>query len=244
MSRNATPDGARHTRSSGPAVSTTQEIASHPVLGELSGQEQQAVAEHAKILPLERDQLLFSEGDPARAFFICRSGQIKLYRLAPNGAEKIVAMIDPGSSFAEAAVFMQQASYPVHAQAVRASTVVRIDANHLLGLLRESPDGCIHLLGLISTRLRNRVADIEALSLQNGQLRVMSYLLRLHRQSEPIELPASKKSVANLLAITPETFSRVLTQLQDTSVISVDRRRIHVLDPERLAALAEGREAL
>jgi len=243
MSRNGSVRSSR-TAHSGATGAITQEIASHPVLAGLSAQQQEAVADHAKVVHLERDQLLFSEGDPAGAFFLCRSGQIKLYRLAPNGAAKIVAMIDPGSSFAEAAVFMQQASYPVHAQAVRASTVVRIDAHQLLGLLRESPDGCIHLLGLISTRLRNRVADIESLSLQNGQLRVMSYLLRLHRQADPIQLPTSKKSVANLLAITPETLSRVLTQLHETGVISVDRRRIHVLDPERLTALAEGREAL
>jgi CRP-like cAMP-binding protein len=101
------------------------------------------------------------------------------------------------------------------------------------------------MLGVISGRLWNRVADIEALSLQNSQLRIVNYLLRLHREAADgvIELPTSKKYVASLLAIQPETLSRVLTRLQQEAIVAMSRRRLEILDPERLAAIAKGREA-
>ncbi len=237
--RSTRPGGQRR-----PAPPKEADLDTHPVLAELDSDNRRAVLEHATVINVERDQLLFSEGDPARAFFLCRAGQLKLYRLAANGGEKIIGFVDAGSSFAEAAVFMQQATYPVHCQAVKASELVRIDAHHLIELLRHAPDSCIGLLGLISARLRNRVADIESLALHNGQLRVINYLLRLYREGQPIELPASKKSIAGFLAITPETLSRVLTQLQDAGAITVERRNVHVHDAQRLTAIAEGREEL
>ena len=222
------------------------DLARHPVLAGLSVAQQREVLVRADALRLGRDETLFQADEPARHFFLCRSGQLKLYRLAPTGSEKIVGMVDAGSSFAEAAAFMQRRTYPVSCTAVRASELVRFNARHLVGLLRESPDSCLGLLGIVSTRLASRVADIEALSLQNAQLRIVNYLVRQRREAggDAFGLPASKKHVAGLLAVSPETLSRVLALLQERRILAVDRRRLRVLDHARLVAVAEGRETL
>jgi CRP-like cAMP-binding protein len=220
------------------------DLAHHPVLAELAPEQQQDVLRHADVIHLKRQQPVFRMGDPAGHFFVCRSGQLKLFRIAANGNEKIIGLVNPGSSFAEAAAFMQQRTYPVSCTALRASELVRFNTRHLVGLLRESPESCIRLLGVISRRLANRVADIEALSLQNAQLRIVNYLLRLYREGGggPIDLPTSKKYVAGLLAVQPETLSRVLTRLQQESIVAMERKRVDVLDPDRLVAIAEGRD--
>lgn len=222
------------------------DLEQHPVLAHLGVAQQREVLMRAEVIRVARNKTLFRTEDTARHFFLCRSGQLKLYRLAPNGNEKIVGLVDPGNSFAEAAAFMQRRTYPVCCTALRASELVRFNARHLVGLLRESPESCLRLLGVISSRLSSRVADIESLSLQNAHLRIVNYLLRLYEQadSSDVELPTSKKDIAGLLAVQPETLSRVLTLLQDDGIIRMDRRHVQVLDPGRLAAVAEGREAL
>lgn len=222
-----------------------EDLERHPVLTELTYAQQREVLLRADVIHLKRQQPLFRMGEPAGHFFLCRSGQLKLYRIAANGNEKIIGLVSPGNSFAEAAAFMQRRTYPVNCTALRASELVRFNTRHLIGLLRESPESCIRLLGVISSRLSNRVADIEALSLQNSQLRIVNYLLRLYREAGGgiIELPTSKKYVAGLLAVQPETLSRVLTRLQQEAIIAMTRKRLEVLDPERLSAIAEGREA-
>lgn len=221
------------------------DISRHPVLAELTLAQQQEVLARAETVRLANNDILFLEGEPARHFFLCRQGQLRLYRLAPNGNEKIIGLVDPGQSFAEAAAFMQEATYPVSCSALRASELVRFDADHLIGLLSDSPQSCIRLLGLVCGRLRSRVADVESLALQNSQLRVVNYLLRLHEQGGPtVHLPSSKKHVAALLGIQPETLSRVLTMLQDDGTIRMERRQVEILDPRRMTAVAEGREAL
>jgi CRP-like cAMP-binding protein len=221
-----------------------EDLVRHPVLAELTAAQQHEVLQRADVIRLKRQQPLFRMGDPATHFFLCRSGQLKLYRITANGNEKIIGLVNPGSSFAEAAAFMPRRTYPVSCTALRASELVRFNTQHLIGLLRESPDSCIRLLGVISGRLWNRVADIEALSLQNSQLRIVNYLLRLHREAADgiIELPTSKKYVASLLAVQPETLSRVLTRLQQEAIVTMTHRHLEILDPARMSAIAEGRE--
>ena len=238
------PENRRRTGQSPPPPSMA-DLALHPVLADLTPEQQEAVLARARLYVLGRHETLFHEGDAARRFFICRRGQLKLYRLAPNGNEKMIGLVDPGSSFAEAAAFMQQRSYPVYCQALRESEVVGFDAGHFLDLLRQDPESCIRLLGILSRRLQRRVADLESHSLQNAQLRIVNYLLRLQEEGEStVNLPSSKKYIAGLLAVQPETFSRVLTALQQHDVIRVERRRIHILDQAGLVAIADGRTEL
>lgn len=220
-------------------------VAGHPVLADLEAELQEEVVRQAQVLYPERGETLFRADDPARQFFYCRDGQLKLYRLAPDGNEKIIALIHPGSSFAEAAVFMEPRSYPVHCTTLQSATVVAFDAGHFRELIRRNPETALGLIAKLSKRLRNRVADIESLSLQNSRLRVVNHLLREAAQSpegDRLELAASKKDIAGLLALQPETLSRVFAQLQEEGLIEVDRRQIILRQPERLVAVAEGRD--
>jgi len=53
-----------------------------------------------------------------------------------------------------------------------------------------------------------------------------------------VSLPASKGTIASLLSVTPEHFSRILHELQARGLIEVDRRHIKILDAQGLASYA------
>ena len=83
--------------------------------------------------------------------------------------------------------------------------------------------------------------DVEAYALHSGLQRVIGYLLRDQdaadgRRSEAltVSLPVSKATIASLLSLTPEYFSRVLHELESAGLIEIDRREIRILDPRRL----------
>jgi CRP-like cAMP-binding protein len=50
-----------------------------------------------------------------------------------------------------------------------------------------------------------------------------------------VSLPVSKATIASRLSLTPEYFSRVLHELEGAGLITIDKRDIHILDPQRLA---------
>ncbi len=174
---------------------------------------------------------------------MCRKGQLKLFRLSHSGQEKIIALINPGRSFAEATLFMPQRRYPVHCAALASSELVGFDADDLVETLRTDTDACFRLLGTMSRRMHEKIGQIDALALQNAHLRVAGYLLdefRRHDRADAFKLCASKKNIAGLLAIQPETLSRSLAQLQKEGILEVQARSIMVTRPERLERIVLG----
>ncbi len=217
------------------------ELLQHPLLAALKPEEFARIRRGIRSVSLEAEQHLFQHGEPARCFYIVISGQIKLYRLSPSGNEKIIDLIEPGHSFAEAVMFMDRRNYPVNASALAPTTLAAVEMQPFIDMLRDSVDVCFRLLGQLSMRLRHRLNEIDALALQNSTLRVVNYLLRQipEEQAGPvtIELAAPKKTIAARLSIQPETLSRVFHNLEHAGIIEVTGSVIAVADAGRLQEL-------
>ena len=212
-----------------------------PLLSELDDEQVERMRKTRRTISLAAGETLFHMGDPGGSFYYLDAGAVKLFRISPAGQEKIVEIIRPGQTFAEAVMFFARPLYPVNAQALEDSTLTAFDSEIFMSMLRESTDTCIRLLGTLSMRLHHRVNEIDALSLQNSMLRVVHFLLRRLRESGSrdriVELEASKKDIASRLSIQPETFSRVLHVLTDAGAIEVEGRSIRVIDEQKLRHL-------
>jgi CRP-like cAMP-binding protein len=221
-----------------------EELRLHPFFAELDLAALASVRESAKRVRLKPGERLFEMGQRAERFWLVRDGRIKLYRIAPNGAEKVVEVMGPGQTFAEAGMFLTLREYPVHSEALTEAEVLGFDAERFLAVLRGSPETCLRVLGSLSLRLRRRIDEIEALSLQNATLRVITWLLQqLPGDGIPpggfvVRLEVQKKVLASRLSLQPETLSRVLHGLAERGVIAVEGPELRVLDAARLRALA------
>ncbi len=196
-----------------------------------------------RVIHLEPGERLFEYGETARRFFLVHSGQIKLFRISPEGMEKVIEIFQRGQTFAEAVMFMENQTYPVNAEAIVASEVLAFENKVFLGILRESVDSCFRLMADMSMRLKMRLAEIEALTLRNATLRMVNYLLRQIPEGShapvDIELLLPKNVIASRLSVQPETFSRILRSMSKAGVISIEGARIRVLDVEALRLFGE-----
>ena len=111
-------------------------------------------------------------------------------------------------------------------------------------MLRESVDTCFLLMGAMSYRLRGLIREIDALSLDTGTVRTVSYLLREAKKTSPpyvaLTLPAPKAVIASMLNMSAETFSRELHRLKDEGLIEIDRRTIYLRNKPALLDMAQG----
>jgi CRP-like cAMP-binding protein len=203
------------------------------------------LAAHARRRHLGRGEVLFRAGEPLQAIYGVFQGHMQLSRVAGDGSEKVVEIIGPGETFAEAVLFMQREAYPVDARALEDCELLGVEAAAINRLLDERPGLARQLLGSLSRRLHNLVQDVESLALLDATGRVVGFLLARGgpqaQADEPfsVELPAKKAAVASRLGVQPETFSRVLARLRQEGVITVAGDRIDVLAPERLRASAD-----
>jgi CRP/FNR family transcriptional regulator, dissimilatory nitrate respiration regulator len=217
-----------------------------PLFQEMNAAELQRLAEGCSLRRLSRGEMVFRCGEPCEAFHVVVTGQVKLFVLSPAGQEKVIEIVAPGQSFAEALMFTGR-PYILNAQALCDALVLSIGKGAVVGEIERDARFALRMLAGISRRLHGLVHDVEAYALHTGMQRVIGYLLR-DREAEDcvsgdvmtVSLPVSKATIASRLSLTPEYFSRVLHELETAGLIEVDRRDIHIRDPRRLAAYQAG----
>lgn len=194
---------------------------------------------HAK--QLSENTMLFEQGSPLTDIYLLMSGGIKLQRLAPNGDEKVIEIIRPGQTFAEAALFSGGSCYPVSSISISPSMVVAIHAETYLKLLNSSNALCLNLLANLSKKLHWMVNEVDRLTLHNATFRLVDYLLsHIPENSNDrtgVSLVAPKHVIASRLSIKPETLSRTLKSLAKQDLINLDGSEIELVDIEKLRQL-------
>ncbi len=186
-------------------------------------------------------ETLFEAGQPAQRFYLLKSGQIKLYCISADGDEKVMEIVYPGQTFAEAIIFMDKKAYPLSSEAIRKSEVISFSMQTFREILEQSVETCFHLMAGMSRRLHSRIGEINNLTLHNATYRLVVFLLDQLPEDvvelSEIHLTTPKSVVASRLAIQPETFSRILTRLSRNGLIDVHGNDITLLDVDGLREL-------
>jgi CRP-like cAMP-binding protein len=185
--------------------------------------------------------MVFRVGEPCEEFHVTVTGQVKLFAISPGGQEKVIELVGPGNSFAEALMFTGR-PYIVSAQTLSESLVLTVKKSAVLAEIEHDSRFALRMLAGISRRLHGLVHDVEAYALHSGLQRVIGYLLRDQEAEDcvsgeviTISLPVSKATIASRLSLTPEYFSRVLHELEAAHLIEIDKRDIRILDAARMA---------
>lgn len=220
---------------------TLEELHDVPLFSALDKQQLDKVLKSSRILTLPAKKLLFKQGAPANHFYLLKSGQIKLYCLSEEGDEKVIEIIYPRQTFAEAIMFMPKQVYPVSAEAIDNSEVYSFDMKPFRQILEGSQETCFRLLAIMGRQLHLKINDINNLTLHNATYRLVVYLLeQLPEGATPlssIHLSATKNIISSRLSIKPETFSRILLRMSKQGLIEVHGNDITLLDVEGLRAL-------
>jgi CRP-like cAMP-binding protein len=217
----------------------TRYLSVQPLFTDLSAPELERLAQGCVLRRLGRGDTVFRVGEPCEEFHICVTGQVKLYAVSPAGAEKVIDLIAPGQSFAEALMFTGR-PYIISAQALTDTLLLTVKKHAVEDEIARDPRFALRMLAGISRRLHGLVHDVEAYALHSGMQRVIGYLLRdvdADNGDAPVtvSLPVSKATIASRLSLTPEYFSRVLHELEAAGLVRIDKRDIHILDAQALA---------
>jgi CRP-like cAMP-binding protein len=215
----------------------------HHLFAGLAPSQMQRLFTASHIDTWEAGQLLFDRGQPAQHFYIVIEGQVNLVLYSKAGEEKIVDILGPGNSFAEAVMFMAAPGYPVSAVAATQSRVARFPNREYLSILHDSPETCLRMLGHLSQRLHMRIREIEYLTLESATHRLVRLIEgRLPADSSApceVTLQESRQELASRLSMKPETLSRILRHLSDAGAIVVHGRVLEVPDRKKLVAVLD-----
>jgi CRP-like cAMP-binding protein len=222
-------------------LSAAAALRSTPLASELPEGDRDRLSGIAVTRSVRKGQLLFSDGDACAGLFLVTQGRVKLFKLSPDGREKVIHLVSPGETFAEAALF-GDGRYPVNAEAVDAVSLLLLPREPLLRLLREDPGLSFRMLASMASRLKRFVHQVEDLTFQSAAQRLAYHILSEASPGQrTARLSLQKKDLAAHLGMTPETLSRILASLRAQGTVTVKGPAITILDDEALRSVAAGR---
>lgn len=187
----------------------------------------------------KKNDIIFFEEDTGHYLYFVKEGRVKVSRLLPNGKEMILAFHSEGEYFGEMAL-IDGGTTPASVTAVKPTVIFVMGAKEFSRLL-ENPLVSNVILKTLCSRCRNAWAQIEVLTFHNADARVRTAFYHMARQSGvqtgsgvKIPMQLTHKEISDIVGISRETATRVLSHLQELELIKVETRHFIVSDPDRL----------
>lgn len=198
---------------------------------------------------LRAGEPLFAQGDDAAAFFVLVVGHLKVTQSTEDGRQVVLHYVGPGSQFGCAALMGMQ-SYPGTATAIDDSHVIGWTRTAIGMLMDKHPMIARHALASMGKRLsetHDRLREVATASVEQRIAHVLLHLAADHgRRTEgggyAIDFPITRQDIAETTGTTLFTVSRVLSAWESRGIVEGGRRRIAVLQPGELTAIADGRQ--
>jgi global nitrogen regulator NtcA len=187
----------------------------------------------------ERGKTIFFPGDPAERVYFLLKGAVKLSRVYEAGEEITVALLRENSVFGVLSLLTGQNSDRFyHAVAFTPVELLSAPIEQARTALKENSELSMLMLQGLSSRILQTEMMIETLAHRDMGSRLVSFLLILCRDfgvptSEGIrvDLKLSHQAIAEAIGSTRVTVTRLLGELREQEMISIQKKKITVRDP-------------
>ncbi|MNS17506.1 cAMP receptor protein [compost metagenome] len=211
-----------------------------PLFADLNADELEQLAALCRQRTVSKGNVIFYEDDPGTSCYIILSGKVKIVVNADDGREHILGVLQDNDFFGEMSLIDGQ---PRSASAISTEdvTMITIQRDEFLKLLRSNPDISLKLLVALSHRLRVTDRNLESLAFLSAPGRVARLLLELgkeHGEKTPEGTTFShnmtRQELASLAGTSRETLTRVLMDYQDRGIIHLDKNRLTLKNEAKL----------
>ena len=185
-----------------------------------------------------RGRVFYQPEDVSEVLFLVRQGRVQLYRISPEGKKLVIATLGPNTLFGEMALLGQQ-MHNAFAEALDDCTILVMSRTDLERLILSKPILGLRMLEITGKRLSDAEARLEDMAFKGIPARLASLLLRLAAERHSCDiLGLTHQDLAETIGTYRETATQVLNDMKAAGLIEIGRKRITILNTERLQELA------
>lgn len=222
-----------------------QVIAEVPIFEDLQEGEIRSIVPLFKERHYRKGTILFFEGDYGDEMFIITSGLVRIYRIEQS-KEITLALFRAGDFFGEMALIDKTSTRSATAETIEPSTILSISRGDFFRFLEKSPRLLLRLLEVNMQRLRkanDQIHDLTFLDVRSRIVKTISRLAEEYGTPTPqgmfIDMRLTHQQIANMVGTVRESVTKVLQELQDDGIISIQQKRIMVYDLSKLKTLIQ-----
>ena len=204
-----------------------------PAFGDFDPEARTLLEAGARIVKLKTGQPVFGAGDTCEAFLVVSAGSVKVSTATEAGRELLLYRVGPGESCVlTTACLMSHTGYDTEGVAETETEAIAIPRHTFDQLLASSARFRHFVFASFGERLHGLVALVQEVALRQVDRRLARFLSE-RGGSGAIDM--THHDIAAEIGTAREVVSRLLKHFEALGYLKIERRRIVILAPAKLA---------
>jgi len=184
------------------------------------------LGEGRSIVNYQKNQLVFTQGDPADTVCYLRKGKLKITVVSSHGKEAVIGILGAGEFFGEGCLVGQPLRMAT-AMAISECSIMRLEKAGMIHVLQKEPEFSNLFLSYLlkrNVRLEEDLVDQLFNSSEKRLARVLLLLANFGKESkpEPVILKISQETLASMIGTTRSRVSFFMNKFRKLGLIDYD----------------------
>lgn len=209
----------------------------------LSEKERELLRQDARFVNFKKNEIIYYENDTPEDLMCLLKGKVKIYKEGVGGRSQIIRMVRPVQYFGYRAYFAQE-GFVTTAAAFESAQVCLISMKIVEQFLQNNGMLAMLFIQLLSIDLGvsdQRVVNLTQKHIRGRLAESLIFLKEsygLEEDGATISIYLAREDLANLSNMTTSNAIRTLSIFENERIISMDGRKIKIIDEERLQKIS------
>jgi CRP-like cAMP-binding protein len=200
-----------------------------------------AIASHKINLIAKKGETIIKEGDPVTGVYFVTRGNVKVHKKWGD-KELIIRFANTSKIFGHRGIGSMTSFYPISATALEETSLCFVPIEFFISTIKVNHDLAFKLLMFYADELQDSEKKMRELALMSVKSRLAVSLTNLCSQfglnsDGFIDLEISRQDLAAYAGATYETVFRTMNEMVKEGLISLDGKKIHIINTEGLQQL-------
>jgi len=192
----------------------------------------------------KKGEIIFKEGDKPLGLMILAEGKVKIFKEGVGGREQIVRMAKPIGFIGYRALFAEE-NHTATAVAIEDCVSCIIDKESVYRVIRSNAELSMSIIQSFASELgfsHDRTVTLTQKHIRGRLAESLIFLKNTYGYEDDvktIKIYLSREDVANLSNMTTSNAIRTLSTFAQEGVISIDGRKIRILDLHKLERISD-----
>jgi CRP-like cAMP-binding protein len=217
----------------------------HSLFSELPKDDLDALSQHKTCIRYKKGQTLFYEGTRPMGLFCINSGKVKVYKISSEGKEQILKLAKSGDFLGYRALISEE-FYNSSATVIEEGAMCYIPKSDFLEILHKNPAFFRKMAKRVAHELGLMEQKLVTIAQKSVRERLAATLIMLKEtygmegeESDLIDIALSREDLANIIGTATETVIRLLSDFKSQKLISLQGKKIKVLNHKGLIREAD-----
>ena len=190
---------------------------------------------------LDRNTFLFQQGEMVNELYVILSGRVQIGKISADGRELTLRMCGSGDIVGELTLYTNDVKYLLNAKVIEPSKIAVIKKEQLEERLLHDTKLAIELIKIMNENARRDQTKFQDLVLHGKKGALYSTLIRLTNSygihmddGILIDVSLTNQELANFCGTSRESINRLLNELKNDGIISMEKKKIFVHDLQHL----------